>query len=78
MDLTKIIRKLYEERAKLDKIITSLEQLHKSAAAVQAEALKRRRGRKSMDEQARKEVSERMKNYWATRRKQNGARSSPA
>ena len=69
MDLGKIIRKLYEERAKLDKILNSLEQLQKSPAIQEAKALKKRRGRKSMDEKARKEVSERMKRYWAEQRK---------
>lgn len=68
MDLSKVIRKLYDERAKLDHIIASLEELHKSAAAREPEAPKKRRGRKSMDAEARKEVSERMRKYWANRR----------
>ena len=69
MDLDKVIRKLYEERAKLDEIITSLELLQQSAAVVEKEIVKKRRGRKFMNEEDRKEVSERMKNYWAARRK---------
>jgi hypothetical protein len=68
MDLDKVIRKLYEERAKLDAIIESLEQLKRSAAVVPKEVVKKRRGRKSMNEEDRKEVSERMKKYWAARR----------
>ena len=72
MDLVKVIRKLHEERAKLDRIIASLEQLQKSAIA-KSQMPKKGRGRKFMDENARKEVSERMKRYWATRkRKKNG------
>jgi hypothetical protein len=70
MDLDKVIRKLYDERAKLDEIITSLEQLRRSAAVVEKEVVKKRRGRKSMNEEDRKEVSERMKRYWAGRRQQ--------
>lgn len=68
MDLDKIIKNLQKERLKLDQLITSLEQLQTSAAARQAEAPKKRRGRKSMDSKGRQEVSERMKMYWATRR----------
>jgi hypothetical protein len=69
MDLDKVIRKLYEERAKLDAIIESLEQLKRSAVVVPREIVKKRRGRKSMNEEDRKEVSERMKRYWEARRK---------
>jgi len=69
MELGKIIRKLYEERAKLDKILDSLEQFQKSPALLEAKTIKKRRGRKSMDEKARQEVSERMKRYWAEQRK---------
>ena len=65
MDLDKAIRKLRNERKKLDEVIASLEQLSNAAKTVG----KGRRGRKSMDEPARKEVSERMKKYWASRRK---------
>jgi hypothetical protein len=68
MDLDKVIRKLYEERAKLDEIITSLELLKRSATVVEKEVVKKRRGRKFMNEEDRKEVSERMKKYWASRR----------
>jgi hypothetical protein len=70
MDLDKVIQKLYDERAKLDEIIRSLEQLRLSAAVVQKEIVKKRRGRKFMNEEDRKEVSERMKRYWASRRQQ--------
>jgi hypothetical protein len=70
MDLDKVIRKLYEERAKLDEIITSLEQLRRTASVIPKEVIKKRRGRKFMNEADRKEVSERMKRYWESRRKQ--------
>ena len=69
MDLDKVIRKLYEERAKLDEIIRTLEQLRQTAAVVKENVVKKRRGRKFMNEEDRREVSERMKKYWAARRK---------
>ena len=70
MDLDKVIAKLQAERAKLDAIITSLEQIKESGADIPKEVLKKRRGRKFMNEADRREVSERMKRYWASRRKQ--------
>jgi|SRR5579862_2831754 len=71
MELSSIIQKLHKERAKLDVLIASLEQLEKTISEVRP-ILKKRRGRKFMDEAGRKEVSERMKKYWADRRRQKG------
>jgi len=68
MDLDEVIRKLRFERKKLDEVIASLEQLS-IAEKVEKTAGKGRPGRKSMDELARREVSERMKKYWASWRK---------
>jgi hypothetical protein len=70
MDLDKVIAKLQGERAKLDEIITALEQLKRTGADVPKEVIKKRRGRKFMNEADRREVSERMKRYWAARRQQ--------
>ncbi|MDQ6663333.1 MAG: hypothetical protein M3Z23_02950 [Acidobacteriota bacterium] len=70
MDLNKVIRDLYEEKKRLDQIISSLEQIQ-SMEVEDPNRTERRRGRKSMDPQARQEVSDRMKMYWALRR-QNG------
>ncbi len=67
MDLHEILRKLRNERKKLDEVIANLERLYETPEAEKA-APKKRRGRKSMDDQARKEVSDRMKKYWASRR----------
>ena len=68
MDLNEIILALRNERKKLDRLIAFLEQLS-MGAKVEKTVGKGRPGRKSMDEPARKEVSERMKKYWASRRK---------
>ena len=66
-ELSKLIKDIQRERLKLDQAITSLERLD----ALKTEArkyLRGRRGRRFMDEQGRKEVSERMRKYWASRR----------
>lgn len=65
MDLNKAIRDLHEELEKLNQLIAALEQFQ-STGTLPAPA---RRGRRSMDADERKTVSERMKKYWAARRK---------
>lgn len=77
MDLTRAIRELYAEKARLEKIISSLEQLLQGDVEP-APTTGKRRGRKFMNAQARKEVSERMKKYWAERRQQEGNAAPPA
>jgi hypothetical protein len=67
MDLYRIIRELVHERQRVQRIIESLELMVHEQEAVRRTPAKRR-GRKSMDEGARKEVSERMVRYWAQRR----------
>ena len=67
MELDVLIRRLTDERAKLDSVIESLEQLRKAVNET-GKKLGKKRGRKFMDEEGRKEVSERMKKYWAARR----------
>ena len=71
MDLYKAIRELYAEKEKLERVIASLEDLQRAAGG-KGPLLDgvRRRGRKSMNAKERVEVSERMKKYWASRRKQ--------
>jgi len=71
MDLYKIIRELVQERDRIDRIIDSLEDAANSGAHF-SKPQKKRRGRKSMDEAARAEVSERMKRYWSRRRAEKG------
>lgn len=69
MDLYKAIRQLYEERARLDRVIASLEELEKAGGEPKAPPEPpKRRGRKAMSDEERRQVSERMKQYWAARR----------
>ncbi|MSV28289.1 MAG: hypothetical protein EXQ52_06030 [Bryobacterales bacterium] len=65
MDLYRIVNELHVEKQKLDHAIIFLEELQR---ADRAEAKENRRGRKPMNALARKQVSERMKKYWAERR----------
>ena len=69
MDLNKTIQDLYAEKEKLERVIASLEELQRAAAAnSHVMGRSKRRGRKSMGSEERQEVSERMKKYWAERR----------
>jgi hypothetical protein len=68
MDLYKAIRDLHEEKRRLDRVIETLEGVVKNGAKVAVPT--RRRGRKNMSAEERKVVSERMRKYWAARRKQ--------
>lgn len=69
MDLNKTIRDLRNELEKLNEVIASLEQFQSTGTL----PAPRRRGRKSMPEEERKVVAERMKRYWAGRRQKKGA-----
>ena len=74
MDLYRIIGDLVAERNRLQRIIESLEGMD----AADVKPTRQRpaaRGRKSMDREARKAVSERMKLYWARRRGETGPES---
>ena len=66
MDLSKTIAELYEEKTRLDRVIASLEQLGVDSFPVSIAAT--RRGRKFMSPEERREVSERMRKYWAERK----------
>jgi hypothetical protein len=70
MDVTKIIQLLYGQKEKLDQAIAALEEMHRARSlSPQTSRLRgKRRGRKSMGAEERKEVSKRMKRYWAKRR----------
>jgi hypothetical protein len=77
MDLNKAIRELYEEKKLLDQVIVSLETLLEVEQSKDAATGAKRRGRKGMSEEERLEVSKRMKEYWAARRK-GAAKKKPA
>jgi len=66
MDLSKTIAELYAEKTRLDKVIASLEQLGVESFPVPMTASQR--GRKFMSPEERREVSERMRKYWAERK----------
>jgi hypothetical protein len=72
MDYDKIIRELYADKKRLDRVIRELERLELFHNARQGVGTSHRhrdpRGRKSMSAQERQEVSQRMKRYWANRR----------
>lgn len=69
MDLLKTIQELYEERKRLDGAIAALESVLKENANAPHGEGRGRRGRKSMSREERLKVSERMRKYWAARRK---------
>jgi len=71
VDLYKVIRELIEERRRIDGIIHRLERVmaEEVARAKAPPKPKKRRGRKGMNPEQRLEVSERMRKYWAERRK---------
>ncbi len=77
MDLSRVIRDLYEEKKRLDQIISSLEQMERTEVESPSPREKRR-GRKSMDAKARQEVSNRMKMYWALRRQSSNGLAKQA
>jgi hypothetical protein len=68
MDLQETIRQLKMERDRVKSAIAALEEFLASGHSDAAD-LPKRRGRKQMPPQERKEVSERMKKYWADRRR---------
>ena len=70
MNINKTIRELVEEKKRLDRVIGTLEEMQRTGPVEVAAFSPKKRGRKSMDGQARQQVSERMKRYWETRRKQ--------
>jgi hypothetical protein len=68
MDLRSIIRELYKEKQRLDRIIAELEPFEVDRALDPNKPAPKGRGRKSMSAEERRQVSDRMKRYWAKRR----------
>jgi hypothetical protein len=78
MDLYKAIQDLYAEKEKLERVIASLEELQRTAGALPVlPPTRSRRGRKSMSAKERKEVSDRMKQYWSNRRGEAAGQKPP-
>lgn len=75
MDIYRVITQLRLERIRLDGIIKALESLETEDPSGGGP---KRRGRKFMDDEDRKAVSERMKRYWEKRRKEGVAGTPPA
>ena len=69
MELGDAIQQLQAEKKRIERTIALLEQLHRNQRSSKPVARKRR-GRKSMGSEERREVSARMKRYWASRRQQ--------
>ena len=67
IDLEKAIQQLRERKQLVERAIAQLEELVNRPESGDPEI---RRGRKSMGEAERREVSSRMKSYWEARRKQ--------
>jgi hypothetical protein len=70
MNLRAILDELYLEQERIERTIAALEEL----ASSESPQVHDRRGRKSMGAAERLEVSERMKKYWANRRKGRATR----
>ncbi len=70
MDIYKAIRDLQDEKKRIDRMIASLEHMLKAGSTHRkpSRGTPGRRGRKSMSEEERKAVSERMRKYWAAHR----------
>ena len=64
--IAEIIAELYQERARVDRVIASLAQLAEDASSSSMPAP--RRGRKFMTAEERQTVSARMREYWARRK----------
>jgi len=73
LNINRTIRELIEEKKRLDRVIGTLEEMQRTGPVEVTALSQKKRGRKSMDGQARQEVSERMKRYWQSRRKQENS-----
>jgi len=77
VDLGSTIRQLKDEKKRLDRLIASLERMLAEGRSPggKKDAPRSRRGRKTMSERERREVSERMARYWSARRASKAAES---
>ncbi len=70
MNLMELIRSLYGEKEVIERAIASLEELQQITQQRPRLSSGKRRGRKSMSADERKQVSARIKEYWAAKRKE--------
>jgi len=73
MDLYELIGQLRLRKERIDRAITAFENLQKTDGGSIEGVVKNRRGRKSMGLEERRQVAERMKKYWASRRKRRSS-----
>ncbi len=79
MDIMKAIEELRNQKARLDEVIAHLEALTLKRSGQEVILPARgRRGRKHMDPKEREIVSQRMKDYWAKRRKSSSKAAKSA
>ena len=76
VDLYKAIRTLYDEKKRVDRLISSLEQVKARGLDRAHPVIRIRRSRRRMTAAERLEVSRRMKRYWAARRQNPGSESA--
>ncbi len=78
MDLAAILRQLYQQKEKLDLTISALQPIQHqgSSPPEDRQSAHRRRGRVFMSEKERQQVSERMKAYWANKRKETAKKGA--
>lgn len=69
MDLKSILLHLHAQKRRLDEVIKNLESLNDLNSSPLTLKPIKRRGRKQMPEAERKIVAERMRKYWADRKK---------
>ncbi len=65
MDLYKAIKELYQQKQHLDRVIAALEELQRTGGTLDLSG--KRRGRAATGAAARREVSRRLRRYWAMR-----------
>ena len=79
MNLSRAIQELHAERKRIVELIQAVEavQEHYTSQPTREKRV-RRRGRKSMGQAERQQVSERMKRYWAARRDSEASQAQGA
>jgi hypothetical protein len=65
MDITRTLDEVRRHKESVERVIASLKELQR---VTNGSTSGKRRGRKSMSEAERREVSKRMKDYWASQR----------